>query len=455
MLLLLLMLASVETRAQDGSRPSEAAALEQAMIKAIEKAEPSIACLLVTRNEDTRNFKPLDPQFIPEIYGSGVVIDPKGLVLTNEHVIRNATRLFVRLPDERGGYASVWASDQRSDLAVLQINGADTSYKAIPLGAGEKLRKGQFVLSLANPFAAGFRDGSPSASWGIISNLRRRGPQEIREERSDKPLNQFATLIQTDARLNLGCSGGALIDLDGKLVGLTTALAALSGTETPGGFGLPMDTGIRRIVERLRRGEEVEYGFLGVIFPQGPVRRGEGVLIGEVIPGGPADKGRLPSGCVVLSIEGHRVHDREELSFWISTALAGSHVKIEYRPHLGNSPRTAQVELAKLYVPGDHYIAGKRPPQVGGLRVDYTSTLTQRGALVLRSPVIPPGVVVRQVEANSPAERARIQGDAIITEVNGRAVNTPAEFYAAAASAGQSVELTIQGRAEKIRLDLR
>src|SRR5262249_15808239 len=139
--------------------------------------------------------------FVPELYGSGVVIDESGLVLTAEHVIRGATNLYVRLPGERGGYAEIVAADQRSDLAVLK--GDDPrrgAFKAIALGQGEKLRKGQFVLSLANPFAAGFRDGSPSASWGIVSNLRRRGPLsegELRQEiQTDKQLSQFATLIQ-------------------------------------------------------------------------------------------------------------------------------------------------------------------------------------------------------------------------------------------------------------------
>src|SRR5207247_10742088 len=136
---------------------------------------------------------PEKPNFIPELYGSGVVIDAAGLVLTNEHVIHGATGLYVRLPGEKGCYASVLAADQRSDLAVLKLDNPLPGLKAIPIGQGEKLRKGQFVLSLANPFAAGFRDGSPSASWGIVSNLRRRAPlTDLKEEaRSDKPLNQF------------------------------------------------------------------------------------------------------------------------------------------------------------------------------------------------------------------------------------------------------------------------
>src|SRR5207237_2028334 len=157
---------------------------------------------------------------------------------------------------------------------------------------------------LAHPCAAGFRDGSPSASWGIVSNLRRRAPlseSELKEElQSDKPLNQFTTLIQTDARLNLGCSGGALIDLDGRLVGLTTALAAITGSETAGGYALPLDESLGRIIDVLARGEEVEYGFLGVGFN----RAGRGGLSVEVVPGSPAERAGIVKDDVILSVNG-------------------------------------------------------------------------------------------------------------------------------------------------------
>ncbi|HMF14494.1 MAG TPA: trypsin-like peptidase domain-containing protein, partial [Gemmataceae bacterium] len=335
--LVFLLSALANARADDSSRLPDVTALQAAMQKAIERAEPSIACILMTRNEGGRGFAPEKPTFIPELYGSGVVIDETGLVLTNEHVIRGATGLFVRLPGEKGCYASILAADQRSDLAVLKMDVRGRQFKAIQLGQGEKLRKGQFVLSLANPFAAGFRDGSPSASWGIVSNLRRRAPlSEVElkgEVQNDKALAQFATLIQTDARLNLGCSGGALIDLDGKLVGLTTAVAALNGSETPGGFALPMDKSVRAIVEKLRRGEEVEYGFLGVVFLSTSGTGREGIPV-AVIPGGaaatagmPVSRGDRDDGCLILSINGVPARDHSELSFLIGTALAGSTVK--------------------------------------------------------------------------------------------------------------------------------
>jgi S1-C subfamily serine protease len=450
--------------ADDAVRLADVTALQATMQKAIERAEPSIACIMVSRGDGKDEFKPEDPIFVPKVYGSGVVIDPQGLILTNEHVVHGAPSggIYVRLPGDKASFATIWASDQRSDLAVLKLDTALPGLKAISLGQGEKLRKGQFVLSLANPFAAGFRDGNPSASWGIISNLRRRAPllslKKELEPRSDIPLSQFGMLIQTDARLNLGCSGGALIDLEGKLVGLTTALAALNGSETPGGFAIPIDTGMRGIIEKLRRGEEVEYGFLGVQFPRGNVPTGAGVMIQQLVAGGPAENAGMQfdrEGCVILTIDDMPCNVRSELSFLISTRQAGTPIRIEWRSVNGGASKHLRVTLGKMYMPPDGYIASKRPPAVGGVRVDYASTLARHFTNEWRSIPIPRGVAIREVEQKSAAERAGLTVDSIITQINGRSVETPADFYAAAAAAKGTLRLTIHGRTETIQLDPR
>src|SRR5262249_62301752 len=132
---------------------------------------------------------------------------------TNYHVVQGATKVFVRLPDRAACYADIYAGDPRSDLAVLRLIDRGLKLKPVKLGDGDKVEKGQWVLSLANPYAAGFRDGSPSASWGIISNLRRRAPTLTRDEAQAKTLHHHGTLLQIDAKLNLGCSGGALLNL--------------------------------------------------------------------------------------------------------------------------------------------------------------------------------------------------------------------------------------------------
>src|SRR5262249_55558667 len=154
----------------------------------------------------------------------------------------------------------------------------------------------------------GFRDGSPSASWGIVSNLQRRAASDPDEDKQTFPLHVHPILLQTDARLNLGCSGGALLNLRGELIGLTTARAAITGSETAGGFALPLDMNMQRIIGRLRKGQEVEYGFLGVS-GDGLVGREEGLIINEVTSGSPAAKAELNPGEIILSINGIRVHE--------------------------------------------------------------------------------------------------------------------------------------------------
>ncbi len=489
-----ILLLAIPVLAQgDESRLKEALALQETVQQVIEKAEPSIACILVSRSEkygtppadvaagklgrfDGRFPPPMQqlqeedqrkyllsldmshPDYLPESFGSGVVIDEAGLVLTNAHVIRNATKIYVRLPGRTGSWADIHASDPRSDMAVLRLLDRPPGLKAIKLGEGEKAKKGQFVVSLSNPFAVGFRDGSASASWGIISNLRRRppgNPDEIERGRQSS-IHANGTLLQTDTRITLGCSGGALLNLQGELLGLTTSIAALSGSETPGGFAIPMDTGMRRIVEKLRRGEEVEYGFLGVTLSTEDTG-GKGVYLEQISHGSPAFRAGLQRGDLIVAIDGTPIRDREDLFLLIGTRLAGNTVRIEML-RAGQPRRVAlDVPLAKSYI-ASKSIASTKPPARGGLRVDYTSLLAQREDVPFRWRGIPEGVLIREVVPDSPAAWANLQKDRVITRVNGQRVTTPAEFYEKMAKASGTVELTLQsgrGPEEHITLDLK
>src|SRR5207237_5071561 len=137
-------------------------------------------------------------------------------------------------------------------------------FPAISMGDVAQIRRGHFVLTLANPFAPGFRAGEPSASWGIVSNLRHKPPGDFRKDNRAKPLYYYGTFIETDTRVHLGSSGGALVNLDGDLIGLTAVLPAIHGIDAPGGYAAPLDSGVIRILDVLKRGEEVEYGFIGI-----------------------------------------------------------------------------------------------------------------------------------------------------------------------------------------------
>jgi S1-C subfamily serine protease len=486
---------ALSSPAEEQPRPADVQALQDQIQKVIARAEPSIVCVLVSRSDEygkkfnagppdegsgrlgeferprglsdstledpgerarelRRLLKSIDlssPDVVPESFGSGVVLDDKehDKVLTNAHVVRNATKIFVRLPGGQGSWADVHAADPRSDLAVLRLLKPPDGLKPIRLGDGSKLQKGQFVVQLANPFAAGFRDGSPSASWGIVSNLQRRASGVTSELEKTKPtLHHYGTLIQTDVRIALGCSGGALLNLDGDLVGLTTAQAALAGSEAPGGYAVPIDAPIKRIVEVLLRGEEVEYGFLGVQFPPDARPSKVGVTLTAIADGSPAKIAGLDRGDVITAINDAPIHELDDLFLQIGIGLAGGKVRLDVLRN--GAARSIDVVLAKSYVPGKA-IAANRPATRGGLRVDYSSILSQKlGVQHVRA-----GVAVREVVPDSPADKERLQVDYVITNVNARAVTTPKEFYDAMDKADGPVKLTFrnfEGREDSVTI---
>jgi len=473
-----------------GDGLKEAAGLEKAFQEAIQEAEPSVACVLVSRSEAYRAGDPepgklgafnsqeiqqyrqrlslpnldldkLDmsqPGYVPELFGSAVVIQETGLLLTNYHVVRDATKIFVRLPGGKASYANIHAADPRSDLAVLRLLKPPAGLKALKIGDGGKAKKGQIILSIANPFAAGFRDGSPSASWGIISNIRQRVPPPVADGASEADrfqeiqrkmtLHHYGTLLQTDARLNLGCSGGALIDLKGEMIGLTTALAALSGSETAGGFAVPMDAGMRRIVDVLKEGKEVEYGFLGVQPETRPrevqpeTRPGDGVRIFHAESWSPAYRGGLRDRDVILKINDTPIRNNDDLFLAVGTLLSGTEAKVEVRRE-GEGLRTFTVTLAKFYVQGP-IIASQRPEPIRGLRVDHISVLHQATRMVPGPPFsLPSGVMIREVLPGSAAATAMLKANDVITHINGKAVGSPKEFYDATRDAKGPITLTL------------
>lgn len=462
--------AIVAVAGEDTPAQIDARRIEKAIQATIARAEPAVACLLVYRPSahDSSDNEPIrrldDPTQVPDFYGSGVVFDAQGLILTNYHVVRDSGRIYVRIPGvkdadgndgpAREGFASIKAADVKSDLAVLKIvqsRGPDAPLATLAIGGREVLKKGSLVVSLGHPYASGYRDGSPSASWGIVSNLRRRQPGPGAEVERDKlSLHHFGTLIQTDVRLQLGTSGGALVDLDGRLVGLTTAQAALNGIDSPGGFAIPMDATMRRIVDVLARGEEVEYGFLGISTDPMASRRRlfeTGVEILNVIPNSPAEAAGLQPRDLILKVNGRPVREHDDLFFQLAASLAGRPAELLIR-RFGRE-RTVNVPLVKAPVEIDRTVTPNRPRddwgiatsksrEWYGLRVEYTS-------VIKGEPMLSPGVLVREVSKQAKEAGLSPYVD-IITHVNDRAVNSPSEFHRAAdqaLKAGHSLKLTL------------
>jgi S1-C subfamily serine protease len=475
------LLAAAGARADDKPASPELAALQAAVKKTVAGAESSVGCVLVGRSSHYAKLDPppadalpgqlgrfdadallrklpadderqrrliqgLDlsrPDHVPESFGSCVVLDESGLVLTQAHVVRNAAKLYVRFSHKRGSWADVLAADPRSDLAVLRLLDKTPDLKAVKLGDGGKAEKGQFVVLLANTFAPGFRDWSPTASWALIANVRERlyrpvDRKEFNKTRHSHTLYHYPTLLQLDMRLK-AVSGGAVFNLDGELIALTTA-RALEGGEAPGSFALPLDAAVHRIIEVLRRGEEVEYGFLGVGWTTED-RAPEGVKLDTVAEHSPAFRAGVHDNDLLLSIDGVPVREHDDVFLLVGRRLAGTTIKVEVKAGPGEPTRTCTATLAKFYIDGP-ILASKQPAPRRGLRVDYTSVLNGRPAPSWIKGVAE-GVLIRDVKANSPADRAQLQPDKIITKVNGQKVLTPAEFYRAMDRADGRIDLSV------------
>lgn len=389
-----------------------------------------------------------NPNHAPEAFGSGLVVDAQGLVLTNYHVVQDATKVYVRLPGGKGSYADIWAADPRSDLAVLKLLTPGLRLTPIVFGNADNLRRGQQVIALANTFAAGQRDGQPSVSVGVISNISRRVPgRKLATENNASPLYQYGILIQTDARIGLGSSGGALINLQGECIGITTSLAAVAGSDAPGGFALPINTAFRKVIDILKRGEEVEYGFLGVAVND--LADGRGATVGDATDGSPALAARLMPGDVITAIGSHPVRDSQDLMLGLGLYFAGDRVTITYQRAGAAREQKTEATLVKYLVQGKKIASslGNRP-YVDGLRVDHTSLLVQRPNTAHK---ILPGVLVTELKPGTKAAQVFFPGD-IITHVGSDLVMSPAEFYTRIARHNDPVDIMVRRGAQSQRI---
>jgi S1-C subfamily serine protease len=433
-------------------------ALETALAGAIEKAEPSVVAIARIKNaagEETtavrgrnpaplqfdprqagvgpgagalvlaRPFSPVGDEMVSFDYGSGVVIGGGGEILTAFHVVKGAQRLEVRAEKRQSFEAEVIAADPRSDLAVIVpregAGVAPPKLRPIALSDAAHVRKGAFLVSLGNPFNAA-RDGRPSASWGILANVARRLEPSLEDvQMNRRQLRNYPTLLQLDSKLNLGMSGGAVVNLKGEMVALTTSLASAAGFDAMAGYAIPMDAQARQIIETLKQGKEYEYGFLGIGLAHDGSNRVESAQ-----PGTPADLGNVLVGDLILAVGDTPVTDADSLVLAINLMPAGSRVTLKILRQDQVTERT--VELAKYRVMGE-VIATNRPPAWRGLRVDYTSTLppTTFGDGTL-SAMARGGVVVTEVEPGSPADRAGLKPSQIIRSIEGKTLRSPREF---------------------------
>jgi S1-C subfamily serine protease len=255
------------------------------------------------------------------IVGTGCVVDPDGFILTNDHVIDEAGQLWVTTEDRTVYPAFVVGTDPRSDLAVLKIPARHLT--AVKFHTGAEVCRGQWSVALGNPYGLA-DDGQMCVSVGIVSGIRKSLPVL-----SDHENRLYFGLIQTTAQINPGNSGGPLFDLDGQVIGINTAVVLPTGNNSNGiGYAIPTDARVRRIVAKLKRGDEVVYGYLGVSASTATPaqRRSSGtesataVVIDSVEPSGPAHDAGICPGDVVTEVAGTRFDDADGFRFAIGSS---------------------------------------------------------------------------------------------------------------------------------------
>lgn len=273
--------------------------------------------------------------------GSGVIVSANGYILTNYHVVEAADDIEVALADGRKSKARIVGSDPDTDLAVLQIKGADKSpLPAITFGQMDSVKVGDVVLAIGNPFGVG-----QTVTMGIVSALGR----------SHLGINTFENFIQTDAAINPGNSGGALVDASGNLIGINTAIYSRSGGSLGIGFAIPVSTA-KAVMEQIVQNGTVTRGWIGVevqdITPELAesfrLPSSDGALISGVVRGGPADVAGVKPGDILLAVGGKKVEDPETMLNLVANLHPGQSTAFKLRRGQG------EVELSIKI--------GKRPP---------------------------------------------------------------------------------------------
>jgi len=389
-------------------------ARENDVVRAFRKAGPAVVSIRALRVVEYQGGLRRDfygPDFFNDFWfgpgirrqeenlGSGVIIDPAGHILTNQHVIEGASRIMVSLQNGTEVPAEVMGADYRSDLAVLKIN-AKHQLNYLPMGQSSELMSGETLVVIGNPFGLGH-----TVTVGVVSALHRR------VQVNDRVYGEF---IQTDASINPGNSGGAALNIQGELVGITTAIYSKAQGI---GFAIPIDKA-KRVVDDLIAYGEVEPGWLGIevedLTPELSgalaVSPGFGVMVSKVWPQSPAEKAGLKAGVVIFELDGKSAPSKFAFKDILMDITKNDEVSIRY---------FEQGKEGEFLVKAADFplsLAGELSWNLLGIEVSNTS-----GG----------GVMVSRVEPNSPAGKLGLGRGDIILRMNQKTLSSRDDFYRA------------------------
>ncbi|MFV0439460.1 MAG: DegQ family serine endoprotease [Desulfopila sp.] len=344
--------------------------------------------------------------------GSGFIISSDGYILTNNHVVEDADTITVFLSDEREFTAELVGRDPQSDVALIKIKDHD-SLPTLPLGNSDALEVGEWVIAIGNPFGL-----SQTVTVGVVSATGR----------SSVGINEYENFIQTDAAINPGNSGGPLLNINGEVVGINSALYSRTGGYMGIGFAIPINM-VKSIEAQLKNSGKVTRGWLGVVIQNVDenlaksfgLDRARGILVSDVQAGSPADKGGIVQGDVIVSLNGDSLKDVTDLRNQVAMLSPGStaqlgvirngksltvNIKIGERPNELSQTDSSDTQLDSML------------DKFGLAFQDLTPELAEQMGYKDKN-----GVVVSQVEPDSPAASAGLRPGQLIEEVNKKPVN--------------------------------
>ena len=367
---------------------------------------------------------------VRESLGSGFIVDPKGYIITNYHVIEKADKIFVKLstdPDgatDEGRPARVVGFDKSTDLAVIKIE-TSTTLPTVKLGNSDMAQVGDWVEAIGSPFAL-----SQTVTAGIISAKNR----SIDKSAS----GQFQHFIQTDAAINPGNSGGPLLNMNGEVIGVNTAIFTQSGGYEGLGFALPSNTVAQVYNDLISPSHKVTRGSIGIEFKvelPGAVNRiygfKNGVLVSRIQAGGPAEKAGLNSGDIITLIDGRPIKDGDDLVNEIASRRPGSTIRLGYMRDGKQADTTVTIgDRDKVFADLNGGQAEVNPDEKGDVGESKLGIVVREATASMAAKLHTPGVVIQSVRAGSFADLKGLAPNLVITRINKQPTSTKEQYDA-------------------------
>jgi Do/DeqQ family serine protease len=438
--------------AQERRVPNSSAEVQLSYAPVVHRVAPAVVNVYAARVVENRNPFLNDPFFrqffgggsgipreqVQRSLGSGVIVDPSGLVVTNVHVIEGATEVKVALADKREFDAEIVLKDTHSDLAVLRLKGVHERFPALDLGNSDALQVGDIVLAIGNPFGVG-----QTVTHGIVSALAR----------TQVGITDYQFFIQTDAAINPGNSGGALVDMNGRLVGINTAIFSRSGGSQGIGFAIPANM-VRVVVTSAKGGGgAVKRPWLGAklqdvtaeIADSLGLKRPTGALVASISDGSPAAQAGLKTGDLIVAIDGVTVDDPNAFDYRFATKALGGTAQIGVLRQ--GREMTIPVALRALpESPRDEVLIKSRSPFLGAKVANLSPALADE----LRLDTATHGVVIVDVGAGSTAQSIGFQKGDVVVSVNNEKISRTADLERITRAAQRQWQITIQRGGQQI-----